>query len=228
VAGRDWRARERSDDVSRPTARRLDAQKKSLIATERNEDARTVWRTETAQLIPQELLFLDETCTHTGLTRLRSRAPRGQRARGTAPRNHDPNVTLLAVLGPTGIVTALAIPGAATSAVFVRFVDRFLAPLLRPGQTVILDNLSVHKNATARARIEAVGASLRFLPPYSPDLNPIEAVFAKVKTALRAAAARSPEELLAATKAALDAITPHDAAGCYAACGYRLTSPDAS
>jgi transposase len=214
--------------VSGAAQSRLDTQKKSLLATERNEAARIAWRANTAQLMPEELLFLDETCTHTGFTRLRARAPRGQRARGTAPRNHDPNVTLLAVLGPTGIVTALAIPGAATSAVFTTFVDRFLAPLLRPGQTVILDHLAVHKNAAARTRIEAVGARLQFLPPYSPDLNPIEAVFAKVKTALRAAAARSPEDLLAATKAALDAITPQDAAGCYAACGYRLTSPDAS
>jgi transposase len=140
----------------------------------------------------------------------------GQRAHGTAPRNHGPNVTLLAVLGPTGIVTAVAIPGATTRPVFDAFVDQFLAPLLRPGQTVILDNRSVPKRATAQARIEAAGGRLVFLPPSSPDFNPI---FAKVKPSLRAAAARTPDDLLAATKTALDAVTAQDAAGC----GYPLT-----
>lgn len=203
-----------------------DAQKKTLTASERDEAARARWREEAAALDPADLLFLDETSTHTGLTRLRARAPRGQRAHGSAPRNHGPNVTLLAVLGPAGIVTSLSIPGAATGALFAAFVDRFLAPLLRPGQTLVLDNLGAHKNAAARARIEAAGCRLLPLPPYSPDLNPIEPVFAKIKTGLRAAAARSPDELLAATKAALDAVTAEDAAGCYADCGYPLTSHD--
>jgi transposase len=202
----------------------VDAQKKSPIAAERDEQTRAQWRAETAAFAPDDLVFLDETSTHTAFTRLRARAPRGQRAPGTAPRNHGPNVTLLAVLGPTGVLTSLAIPGPATRPVFDAFVDRFLAPLLRPGQTVILDNLSVHKSATAEARIAATGAHLRFLPAYSPDLNPIEPIFAKVKTALRAAAARTHDDLLAATKAALDAVTAQDAAGRYAACGYPLTS----
>jgi transposase len=203
------------------------AQKKTLKAAERNDRARARWREETASLAPAELLFLDETSTHTGFTRLRARAPRGERAHGTAPRNHGPNVTLLAVLGPAGMVTSVAIPGAATRAVFDAFVAQFLAPLLRPGQTVILDNLSVHKSAGAAARIEAAGGRLVFLPPYSPDFSPIEPIFAKVKTALRAAAARTPDDLLTATKAALDAVTAQDAAGCYADCGYPLESHDA-
>jgi transposase len=213
--------------VPRPAEGALDAQKKSLIATERDEQVRKRWRAETVDLAPADLLFLDETSTHTAFTRLRSRAPRGQRAHGTAPRNHGPNVTLLAVLGPTGIATSVAIPGAATRAVFDRFIDQFVAPHLRPGQTLILDNLAVHKSATAQTRIEAAGGRLVFLPPYSPDFNPIEPIFATIKTALRAAAARSPDELLAATKAALDAVTAQDAAGCYADCGYPLPS-DAS
>lgn len=210
--------------MPRPRADRLAAQKKSLSATERDEGARARWRLETADLAPEDLLFLDETSTHTAFTRRRARAPRGQRAHGAAPRNHGPNVTLLAVLGPTGIATSVAIPGATTRAVFDAFVDQFLVPQLRPGQTVILDNLSVHKSASAQARIEAAGGRLVFLPPYSPDFNAIEPIFAKIKTSLRAAAARSPDELLAATKAALDAVTAHDAAGCYADCGYPLTS----
>jgi transposase len=202
----------------------LDSQKKSLIATERDERTRARWRAEATDLVAADLLFLDETSTHTALTRLRARAPRGQRAHGTTPRNHGPNVTLLAVLGPSGIVTSVAIPGATTRSVFDAFVNRFLAPLLRPGQTVILDNLSVHKSAAAHARIEAAGGRLLFLPPYSPDFNPIEPIFAKIKTSLRAAAARSPDDLLEATRAALDAVTAQAAAGCYADCGYPLTT----
>ena len=115
------------------------------------------------------------------------------------------------------------VEGAADGVVFDAFVATFLAPALRPGQTVVLDNLSVHKSARARELVEAAGARLLFLPPYSPDLNPIEPIFAKVKEALRAAAGRTREDLLAATKAALDAVTAEDAAGCYADCGFPLT-----
>jgi transposase len=208
--------------VPHPRAPRLAAQKKSLTARERDEAARAAWRQEAAALDPADLLFLDETSTNTAMTRRRARAPRGQRAPGVVPRNHGPNVTLLAVLGPGGIATALAIPGATTRPVFDAFVAEFLAPALRPGQTVILDNLSVHKSARAQELLEAAGCRLRFLPAYSPDFNPIEPVFAKIKTSLRAAAARTHDDLVAATKAALDAVTPADAAGCYADCGFPL------
>lgn len=211
--------------MPRPPEDPVVLEKKSLIATERNDRLREIWRAETRDLLPGDLLFLDETSTHTAFTRLRARAPRGQRAVGAAPRNHGPNVTLLAVLGSAGIVTSVTIPGATTRAVFDAFAQ-FLAPQLRPGQTLILDNLPVHKSAAARARIEAAGGQVVFLPPYSPDFNPIEPIFAKIKTSLRAAAARSHDNLLAATKAALDAVTAQDAAGCYADCGYPLTSHD--
>jgi transposase len=194
-----------------------------VTAAERDEEARAAWREEAAGLDPAALLFLDEASTHTAMARRRARAPRGVRAVGSVPRNHGPNVTLLAVLGPGGIATSLAVEGAADGPAFDGFVAAFLAPALRPGQTVVLDNLAVHKSARARALVEAAGARLLFLPPYSPDFNPIEAVFAKVKEALRAAAARTREDLLAATKAALDAVTAEDAAGCYADCGFPLT-----
>ena len=208
--------------MPRAAAPRLVAQKKSLSATEQDAEARAAWREAAATLDPADLLFLDETSTHTGMTRLRARAPRGERAVGSAPRNHGPNVTLLAVLGPPGITTAVAIPGATTRAVFDTFVADFLVPVLRPGQTVILDNLSVHTSTHAQDLVAAAGCQLWFLPPYSPDFNPIEPIFAKIKTVLRSAAARSPADLLEATKAALDAITPADAAGCYADCGFPL------
>jgi transposase len=210
--------------VPRPAPPRLAAQKKTLSASERDEGARAAWREEAAAVAPADLLFLDETSTHTAMTRRRARAPRGKRAHGTAPRNHGPNVTLLAVLGPQGIATALSIEGAATRPVFDAFVEHLLVPVLRPGQVVVLDNLAVHKSPKAQALVAAAGGRLLFLPPYSPDLNPIEPIFAKLKTALRASAARTGDELLTATKAALDAVTAADAAGCYADCGFALPS----
>jgi hypothetical protein len=134
-------------------------------------------------LNPADLLFLDETSTHIAFTRLRARAPHGEQAPDVVPRNHGPNVTLLAVLGPMGVMTALSIEGATTHAVFDGFIRQFVVPLLRPGQIVVLDNLSVQKRARAQALLEAIGCRLLVLPPYSPDFNPIEAIFAKIKTA---------------------------------------------
>lgn len=215
-------AREPSDDVAGPAASRMAAQKKSLIAAERDEAARTAWRDEAATLTPAELVFVDETSTHTALTRRRARAPRGERAVGRTPRNHGPNVTLLAALTPDGIGPALAIPGAVDGAAFALYAERLLAPTLRPGQIVVLDNLSAHKSADARTAVEAAGARLLFLPAYSPDFNPIELAFAKVKERLRAAAARTPDGLAAATASAIDAVSAADARGFYAHCGFVL------
>ena len=198
------------------------AQKKSLIAAERDEAARAAWRNEAAALPPGDLIFVDETSTHTAMTRRRSRAPRGQRAVGRVPRNHGPNITLLAALTPDGIGPALVIPGAVDGAAFAAYVERVLAPQLRPGQVVVLDNLSVHKSEAARTAVEAVGGRLLFLPAYSPDFNPIELAFAKVKQRLRAAAERTPDGLGSATASAIDAITVADARGFYAHCGFAL------
>lgn len=143
---------------------------------------------------------------------------------GRVPRNHGPNITLLAALTPAGIGPALALTGGVTGAAFSAYAARLLAPALRPGQVVILDNLSAHKAEAARLAIEAVGARLLFLPPYSPDFNPIELAFAKLKEHLRAAAARSADELLTATAAAIDAVSPADAHGFYHHCGFTLPS----
>ena len=199
------------------------AQKKSLIATERDEAVRAAWRDEASTLTPADLVFVDETSTHTALTRRRARAPRGERAVGRTPRNHGPNMTLLAALTPAGIGPSVAIPGAVDGAAFVAYAERVLAPSLRPGQVVVLDNLSAHKRQAARTAVEAVGARLLFLPPYSPDFNPIELAFAKVKERLRAAAERTPDGLFAATAAAIDAVSAADAHGFYAHCGFPLT-----
>ncbi len=201
------------------------AQKKSLIATERDETARTAWQAVVAALRPEDLVFVDETSTHTALTRRRARAPRGERAVGQVPRNHGSNVTLLAVLTPEGIGPALSLTGGVTGAAFAAYAARCLAPSLRPGQVVILDNLSAHKSENARKAIEATGARLLFLPTYSPDFNPIELAFAKIKESLRAAAARTADDLLTATAAAIDAVSSADACGFYKHCGFTLPPP---
>ena len=200
------------------------AQKKSLIATERDEAARGAWQDAVALLPAENLVFVDETSTHIALTRRRARAPRGERAVGRVPRNHGSNVTLLAVLTPQGIGPALSLNGGVTGAAFAAYAVQVLAPSLRPGQIVILDNLSAHKNAKARNAIEAAGARLLFLPAYSPDFNPIELAFSKIKESLRAAAARTAEDLLAATAAAIDAVSAADARGFYHHCGFTLPS----
>jgi transposase len=142
---------------------------------------------------------------------------------GSVPRNHGPNITLLATLTPTGIGPALVVQGATDRLLFETFVERCLAPSLRPGQVVVLDNLSAHKGARVRDLIEAAGCRLVFLPAYSPDFNPIELAFAKLKQHLRAAAARSFDALLTAIGQAIDAITPTDARGFFAHCGFPLT-----
>lgn len=168
------------------------------------------------------MVFLDETSTHTSLTRRYARAPKGIRAYGHVPRNHGHNVTLLAALTPDGIGPSMTITGSIDSAAFAAYVQHFLVPSLHPGQVVILDNLSAHKSVAAREAIEAAGCELRFLPAYSPDFNPIELAFAKFKSGLRAAAARDPASLETATAQAIDRITPTDARAFYAHCGFPL------
>lgn len=152
------------------------------------------------------------------------RAPRGQRASGSAPRNTGKNTTLLAALTPGGIRTAMVIEGAIDTAVMTAFVEQVLVPHLRPGQVVIWDNLSVHKARQLTERIAAVGCQVVFLPPYSPDFNPIEHAFSKLKAGLRRTQARTVEELWSAIGRLLPTITPADARNWYRHCGYPLTS----
>ena len=169
-------------------------------------------------------MFLDESGTHVAMTPRYARAPRGERAYGRVPHNWGDNITLVATLTPTGPGPAMTLAGALDGPAFLAYVRELLAPALVPGQTVILDNLAVHKRAAARRLIEARGCRLLFLPPYSPDYNPIELAFAKLKAALRRAAARTRADLAAATAAALDAITPQDTAHWFRHCGYPLPS----
>lgn len=181
---------------------------------------RTAWRAEAADLAPDDLVFLDETGSHLGYTPTHARAPRGQRAYAAAPRNPGENKTVIAALTLDGVRALMRFDGGMTSARFEGYVRHVLAPTLRPGQVVIADNLRAHHTTGARAAIEARGARLLFLPPYSPDFNPIEHTFSKVKQFLRRAKARTDDTLRAATWAAFATVSAADAAGWFAHCGY--------
>lgn len=170
---------------------------------------------------PARLVFLDETSTPTTLTPVRARAARGQRAHGRIPRGRREAISWLATLTTSGLGESLLVRGAVDRLVFEAFVERVLVPTLRPGQIVILDNLSVHKSATARACIAAAGCHLVFLPTYSPDLNPIEPAWSKLKTRLRTRAARSLDALETELGPALATITADDAHGWFRHCGYH-------
>ena len=194
-----------------------------MIAAERDEAARAAWRDGLAAVAPQRFVFLDETATPTSLTRLRARAPRGERAIGTVPRRRWQSVTLLASLSTTGMGAAMVLDGAINREAFDAYVEQNLLPTLRPGQIVILDNLAVHKSPRARRLIEEAGCELCFLPSYSPDFNPIELAFAKIKQRLRGKAERTFPGLVSATGPALEAVTAADARGFFAHCGYHLS-----
>jgi transposase len=167
-----------------------------------------------------DFVFLDETGTNTAMTQRYARAPRGERANGSAPRNHGPNTTLLGSLTRGGMGPALLVEGATTTEVFTAYVDQVVVPWLRPGQIVILDNLAAHTSDRVRRRIEAAGCQVRFLPPYSPDFSPIEWAFSLLKAHLRAVMARTRDTLERAIAAGLDRITAEDADGWFYGCGY--------
>jgi transposase len=173
-----------------------------------------------AGIDPRRFVFVDETGSHLGLTRLYARAPRGERAVGRAPRNRGRARTTLGALTLDGMGPGLLVEGGISTAGFEAYVEHLLAPTLEPGQIVVLDNLTQHRGERTRELIAARGAELWFLPAYSPDLNPIEEAFSKVKTLLRDAAARTHEALMEAIWSALGAITASDARGYFTHCGY--------
>ena len=156
------------------------------------------------------------------MTRLRGRAPIGQRLLAQVPYGHWQTTTLIAALGIQGIRCAAVIDGAINAAIFEAFVEQVLLPQLRPGDVVILDNLSSHKRTRTRDLIESAGAQLLFLPPYSPDLNPIELVFAKLKQLMRSLACRTREALWNMMQPILNQVTAADASNCFRHCGYTL------
>jgi transposase len=172
-------------------------------------------------LDPAAFVFVDETGANCGMTPTYARAPRGRRARGRGPAQRGTNVTLVAALSLDGVGAPMTVSGALDGAGCAAYVRAVLAPSLRPGQPVIRDNVRPHQGAMVRARIEARGCRLLFLPASSPDLNPIEEAFSKRKACLRRAEARTRAALEEAIRAALAAITAHDARGWFAHCGYH-------
>jgi transposase len=198
------------------------AQKKSPVAQERDEEERAAWREEVAGIVPELFVWVDECGTHTSMTRPRARAPKGERAYGKVPRNRGPNTTLIASMTLEGAMGAsMAFEGATDKEAFEAYLERFLAPTLRQGQIVVMDRLGAHRTRRVRRLIEERGAKLWFLPSYSPDLNPIEEAFSKVKALLKKAAARMHEALVEAMAEALRAVTSEDVEGWFAHCGYR-------
>ena len=197
-----------------------------LIATERRRAAveieRQKFRAVVAALPVQDLVFLDETGVTTKMTRLYGRAPRGQRVVDFVPHGHWKVLTVIGALTTDGILAAMTVDAATDSDVFRTYVTDVLGPQLRPGQVVILDNVSAHKAAGVRTAIEQAGARLLYLPPYSPDFNPIELVWAKFKAYLRAEKARERVVLDQAVAVGLERVTAQDARGFFGHCGYAL------
>lgn len=166
------------------------------------------------------MIFIDETWVKTNMTRLRGRAPRGARLVDKIPHGHWKTTTLIAALDRGGMRCSMVIDGAINGDAFTAFVEQVLAPTLRPGEMVVLDNLSSHRGQRAATAIRAVGAELVFLPPYSPDFNPIELAFSKIKQRFRTLALRSVTTLWGAVQHVLDTITASDADGFFRHCGY--------
>jgi transposase len=190
--------------------------------------ARAAWRTDpdggVGGIRPERLVFLDECGVLTDMVRLHGHSPRGTRAHGSAPFGHWTRVTVLGALGHEGIVGAMGVEAATTgAAVFHAYLDEVLLPALRrakPDAVLVMDNLPAHKAPRVRALLDASGFGYRYLPAYSPDLNPIEPGWAKLKAELRRVAARTADALHEALGPALAAITPQDAAGFFRHCGY--------
>lgn len=208
-------------------APRHHAQKKTAHAAEQDRPdiltQREDWFDNQLDLDPERLVFLDETWASTNMARRYGRAPRGERLRVGVPHGHWKTTTFVAGLRSSGIVAPFVIDGAINRTAFETYVAKVLVPELSPGDVVVMDNLSSHKGPQVRAMIEAAGARLLYLPPYSPDFNPIENAFSKLKALLRKTAARTTPSLWAAIGRLIDTFTPHECANFFAAAGYDAT-----
>ena len=196
-------------------------QKKSPIASERDEEARGLWRWLASRFDARRLVFVDESGFNTSMSRLRARAPKGKRAYAKVPRNRGKNTTLIASITLQGAMgESMTLEGATDAAAFEAYVEHFLGPSLCEGQVVVLDGLGAHRTQKVRELIQARGADLVLLPSYSPDLNPIEEAFSKIKQLVRKEGARVREVLAEAIGRALAAVTTEDTAGWFAHAGY--------
>lgn len=184
------------------------------------KERRDAWRATQSQLDPNRLVFLDETWASTAMTRTHGRCPHGQRLVMHVPHGHWKTTTFVVALRGDGLTAPTVVDGPMTGDTFVAYVEQQLVKILKPGDIVIMDNLSSHKRAAVKTAIEAAGAELRYLPPYSPDLNPIENAFSKVKARLRAAALRTIPELENALGQILDDFAPEECQNYFRHCGY--------
>jgi transposase len=204
----------------------LGAEEKTLRAAEQGREdvvqARAAWRAELAGIDPRRLVFLDESGIDTRLTRTHGRAPRGRRVLGRVPWGSRERLTVIGALALDGVVAAMSIAAATGTAVFLAFVEQVLVPALeeRPDAVVVMDNLAAHKAEAVRSALDRAGLSHRYLPPYSPDLNPIEQAWSKLKARLRATGARSREALEEALGPALATISARDASAWFRLAGY--------
>ncbi len=184
---------------------------------------RWLWQKAQESMNLEKLVFIDESGAKTNMTRLYGRAKAGQRVVDDVPASHWCTTTMISSVRLDGSTACMVVDGATNKEVFLAYVQYILLPTLKPGDIVVLDNLSAHKNQETRDLIESVGAELWFLPPYSPDLNPIEKMWSKIKAILRALKARTEESLINAIAKALEAITASDAKGWFESCGYANT-----
>ncbi|UFX49376.1 IS630 family transposase (plasmid) [Bradyrhizobium barranii subsp. apii] len=207
--------------------RKITLKKKTAHAAEQRRGdinaAREEWFEGQIDLDPERLVFIDETSANTKMARRYGRSPRGERCRAAIPHGHWKTTTFTAGLRSDGLIAPLVLDGPMDGDAFLAYVEQLLAPSLRPGDTVIMDNLPAHKVHGVREAIQAVGASLLYLPPYSPDFNPIEMAFSKLKALLRAAAARTMPDLWQAIANALKRFSPEECQNYLVAAGYDAT-----
>lgn len=198
----------------------IHTKKKTLAASEQKQQERAEWRIQAEQLDAEQLVIIDECGSHIALTPRYGWGLKGERVRGSVPRNRGKNMTLIASLCWSGMGECMIIEGATNAVALEQYIEEILAPSLTAGQIVIMDNLSAHKGKKVFDLIESRGCQVRFLPGYSPDLSPIEETFSKLKTHLRRAGARTREALQEAICQALLTVTAQDAQGWFRHCGY--------
>lgn len=184
--------------------------------------ARNAYKTLRSEWVGRRLIFFDESGVNISMTRAYGRAPTCSRVYGSVPKNWGDNVTLCAGLTCEGLIAPLRMDGAMNGDIFEAYIEQFVVPELRPGDIVVMDNLSAHKRTSIGKLIAAAKAQLVYLPPYSPDLNPIEMIWSKVKSVLRKLAARTLHALDEAIVDALRAVSPADALGCFRHAGYAF------
>jgi transposase len=193
-----------------------------MRAAERSNYKRGWFRRRARRLNKRRFIFVDETAVNTAMTRRYGRAPRGERAHDSAPRNYGTHTSVIGAMGLRGLVAALTVEGAVDAEVFNAYAERVLGPRLRRGDVVVLDNLTAHRASRIEEVAEARGAQVLWLPPYSPDYSPIEPCWSKIKAYLRGAKARTREALEKALTAALGLVTKADIRGWFKHCGYSL------